>query len=240
MNPNTSVADREFPTLKRLASEIAAAETPELGALDQIASLAAEIAARCREAARRELVERLATGVPALFPAAGDAWQERLASAQLDELSGIISLLDDAEAVRTAFAQLDAALMAARERGDYAAMAPLAIEADAKKSAFGAASGEAASRLGIDGGTAALVMPTIPEPAAAAAGEPASEFAAAVGVAEFEPPVGNGEEAFASIAPPEPPASNLVDLGMRPTTQAERRRIRDLIRQVRATPEDAS
>ncbi|HKS89417.1 MAG TPA: hypothetical protein VJR70_08260 [Stellaceae bacterium] len=239
MNPNTSVADSELPTLKRLASEIAGAEAPELGALEQIAALAAEIAARFRETARRELVEQLMAGVPALFPAAGEEWQAQLASAAVDDLTSLAALLGDAETVRTAFAQLDAQLMAARERGDYAAMAPLAIEADAKKSAFAAVSGEAASRLGIDAATAALVMPAAPE-APAAAAEPASEFAAAIAATEPEMPVANAEDVFASIAPPEPPASNLVELGMRPTTQAERRRIRDLIRQVRATPEDAS
>src|SRR5437868_6948975 len=148
MEPVQGIAHRELSELKRLAGEVAAAEMPGLDALDQLASLAAEIAVRSREAVRHQLLERVAQNAPAIFADGSMDLRGRLAQSSLHELSRLEALLDQATAAREALTRADTELMAARERGDYAAMAPLAIEADTRKGALAAAGAEFANRLG--------------------------------------------------------------------------------------------
>jgi len=242
MNIAASVADSELPVLKRLAGELAAADAPELSILDRIASLAAEIAARCRESARQEALARVTAGTLAIFPNAGEDLASRLRQASLDELIGMAGLLDDATAGRAAFAQADADLMAARDRGDYAAMAPLALAADSQKSAFVAATGEFASRVGLVGAlTAEMAVPVVAAPAEEPAGEPisAEQFSPPPGSAEIDAPSGPREAVPEMLSAAEEPADIASQFGLHPASQGERRRIRDLIRQVRSTPDEA-
>ncbi len=242
MEVGTSVADSELPKLKSLASELLAAESLDLAVLDQIAALAAEIAARCREETRRQLVELVAKGAQAIFPTAAEDLRSRLAQSSLDELSSLGALLGDAMTARTAFARADSGLMTARDRGDYAAMAPLALEADTQKSALAAAGAEFANRIGLGG---ALTPDTMP---ATAAEESARAFAAveasnAVSPREapaVPPPSGAPEADFlAASSMPEDLAGIPAELDLPPGAPAERRRIRDLIRQIRPTPDEA-
>ena len=108
MNLATSVTDSELPTLQLLARELAEADAPELSSLDRIAALAGEIAARCRDGARRELLEQLSAGAQGIFQVAGDDVASRLSGSSLDELSALGVLLDEAGAARAAFSHVDA------------------------------------------------------------------------------------------------------------------------------------
>ena len=229
MNPD-SIIDHDLPQLKTLASALLAAEEPPVDVLDEIAVLASAIAARWRDATRQRLVDQVMAEGGALLPAASGNLGARLADASLDELSGLAELLGAATVAQTAFERTDADLMAARERGEYAAMAPLAIEADSHRSALAAATAAFAER--IDRLPLKADPPTAEpaEPEAAATAEPAANpIALAVMEGEDAPMLDETEASNAVV----------VDLDRRPTSQAERRRIRDLIRQMR-TSEEAS
>src|SRR5439155_23342050 len=91
------IADRELTDLKRLANEVAAAELPGLDVLDRIASLAADLAGRYREAARHELLEQVAKNAPAIFPDGSRDLRARLAHSSLHELSRLETVLDQAK-----------------------------------------------------------------------------------------------------------------------------------------------
>jgi len=244
------VANRELTELKRLAGQVAAADLPDVAALDQIALLAADIAGRFREAARRELLEQLTKNTPEIFPDCAKDLPARLTEASLAELSRLEGLLDQAKAAHEALTRADAELMAARERGDYAAMAPLALEADTNKVALAVAGGEFEKQLGSVVAVPAAAEPetvTTPEAveAAAASPEPApsGDAVSAADSGDDEADATEADSAEAS-AEPEPAVvetgSNLVELGVHPVTRGERRRIRDLIRQVRTLPDEAS
>jgi len=236
MKAGMSVIDSELPRLKQLASELLAAESPELSALDQIASLAAAIASRSREAARQQLLDEVMEGARAIFPAAPDELTSRLAQAAFDELASLGTLLDRAAAAAAAFHQADSGLMAAREKGDYAAMAPLAIEADGQKKALAAASAEFTSRIGLGGTLTAqpLAANAASAPEAVPSADPPQPAAAA------EPVV---DAAFSTVAEPDAaamadePAGELSELDQPAEGPPERRRLRALIRQMR--PADA-
>src|SRR5438270_3968113 len=109
----------DLAKLKRLAGDISAAEAPELGVLDEIASLAAEIATRCREGMRQQLLEEVITAAQAIFPTAGQDLRLRLAQTSFDELANLAAPLDETAAAQTALTEADVGLMAARDRGDY-------------------------------------------------------------------------------------------------------------------------
>jgi hypothetical protein len=244
MTVDTSVADSELPTLRRLAGELAAAGSITPATLDEIAALAAAIAGRWREGERQRLHEEVATAALAIYPEAAEKLQPRLADASLDELSGFAVLLDKAAAARTAFARADADLMSARTKGDYASMAPLAIEADTQKTAFAGASGEFAERIGLGAGLTAdislappVAAPATTAPASAAVDvEPPAAPAAPAEIAVAAP---RSEEEAVEPATPEEPSGNLLATAAQAPSQSERRRIRDLIRQVRTTPDEA-
>lgn len=242
MEVGNSVADSELPNLKGLANELLTAEAPALALLDQIASLAAAIAARSREEARRQLLDGLAEAAAAIVPSAVDDLQRRLGHASLDELSGLRVLLDKAAAARVAFEHADAGLMAARDRGDYAAMAPLALEAGNQKSALDAASAEIARQFEID----ATAMPAADDSDAEPADEPVRLLLADDEATTFRPAEA---EISAVLAPPESvtgaPAARDLPEGRGeepqsdlPEAQAERRRLRGLIRQMRGTMDE--
>lgn len=237
-------ADSELPKLKQLASGLLATDLPELSILDDIAALAAAIAARTREAAeaaRVQLLEAVKQNAGAVFATTTDELHGRLTQAGLEELSGLGALLDQAVAAASAFREADISLMAAREQGDYAAMAPLAIEADTQKKALTSAGAEFANRLGLgDALTPAALAPkpaaapdpapaveVSPSPPAAAAPEPASTIVLPTTVAEADG-VADASEAR---------ADELPDLDRPADGQPERRRLRALIRQMR--PADA-
>jgi hypothetical protein len=240
MDDRANIADDELGRLKSLASALLAMETAELPLLESMASLAGDIAARCRDNARRRSLAAIAEAVAALFAPPIDDPAERLAERSLDELTSLEQLLGAAEAARHAFAEADRALMAAHERGDFAAMAPLALEADRQKSALAAACAQFASRSGIDASMRTdppdMNMPAAPEVAqpAAAAGEPRP--ATADGAAAANPPLGE-------TSAPATPAGSTPDghtEAERHPASPERRRIRDLIRQVRPAAEEAA
>jgi hypothetical protein len=148
MEATESVVDSELPKLKRLAGELLAGDTAELALLDQIASVAAGIAARCRDEARQHLMEQVAEGAQAILPRAIDDLRSRLAQSSLEELAILAGVLDKAGSVCAAFERADSNLMAARERGDYAAIAPLALEAENQENALATAIVEFANRIG--------------------------------------------------------------------------------------------
>lgn len=242
MATGNSLAHSELPKLKSLASDLLAAESPDPSVLDEIASLAAAIAAHCREQARAELLGLVVEAARAIFPDAADDLRSRLAGSSHADLSGLGSLLDDANEARTAFARADAGLMEARGRGDYGAMVPLALEAEGRKKALAAASAEFVNRTGCD---ASLLSPIAVAPANGATGRDVAAQAAPppASPTDFSP-------APAAEAAPEAPAAMLsrmpaepAALPMEPDPPGEsptgRRRIRDLIRQVRTMPEDA-
>ena len=256
MELDTSIADGELPKLKELAAELVAAMAPRLVLLDDIAALATAIAARSREAVRQRLLDKIGQGVQAVLPTSVEGLESRLASFSLDELSGLGELIEKAAGTQTAFEEADGGLMAARERGDYAAMAPLAIEAGKQKSALAAASAELANRIGPAGSASS------DQPAAAAAETPADEpVAAGEGTPEEspgEPPLAPADsrdleaEAAPAIAMAEGtsgPSAEAMEprqdelprrLTDAPQGQAEHRRIRGLIRQMRGSMDEAS
>ncbi len=253
MKAGKRIADGELPKLKSLASEFLAAEIPELSVLDQIATLAGEIAGRMREAARQQLVDLVAHGAQAIFPAATEDLQSRVAQSSHDELSRLGGLLDAANTAQTAFRRADADLMAARDRGEYAAMAPLALAADTQKKAFAAAGAEFATLIGLGSALTPDIVAAEPvgdavangvangvgdgsadrpaDPAVADEGGVAAPAASAVDVTENS---GGG------VAPlPESEEAAPLDLDRPVESLPERRRIRDLIRQMRPVQDEA-
>jgi hypothetical protein len=203
--------DGGLAKLKQLAGDLLVVEVPDLGVLDQIATLAAEVAAQRREATRQELLERVARDAQAILPVAGRALRVRLGEFPADELTAVAALLQAATGAREAFTQADTDLRAAHGRGDYAAMAPLALEADRRKTALADAIAAVEQRLGP--GDAPL-----PESAAAA------EEAAAAPAADD--------------APPESPDG--VPGDGQGESPVERPRLRALIRQMRSVPDVAA
>ena len=220
MDVANNVTDSDLPRLKQLASDLLAVDAPELAVLDQIAALAAEIAGRGREAVRRRLLDRVIENAQAIFAASPGDLRSRLEQSPLDALSDFGSMLDGALSAGTAFLQADAALLAARERGDYAAMAPLAMEADATRKTLAHASADFAKRLGLDEPLTPEALAAQP-PAAPVVDVPASEEPLPT-----EAGVLSGEGAVVEMEP-----------GQSAEAQPERRRLRALIRQMRPLSE---
>src|SRR5436190_5270409 len=129
MEPVNTVDPSELTPLRQLATEFLAADAVEVGLLDRIASLATELAGRSREQARQKLVDLVEARALPLLPAAAEDLRSRLGPLSVDELSGLSAMLERAVTARAAFEEADSGLMAARRRGDYAAMAPLAMQA---------------------------------------------------------------------------------------------------------------
>ncbi len=241
MDDLANIADDKLGRLRSLASELLAAETVELPLLESVASLAGDIAARWRDNARRRSLAAIAEVAAALFAPPLDDPASRLADRPLDELESLEQLLGAAGAARDAFAEADQALMAAHERGDFAAMAPLALEADRQKSALAAAVAQFASRSGID---ASLRTEPWDTPAAAPAeARPATD---AVAADEPLPPTDAAAATSAQageLSSPPPPAGAPPEVhpeAERQSALPERRRIRDLIRQVRPVADEAA
>ena len=136
MEPVTTIDPAELAPLRRLANEFLAADAVEVGVLDRLASLAGELAAKGREQARQKMVDLVEARALPLLPAAAGDLRARLSPLPLDELAALSTLLEQAVTARAAFEEADSGLMAARRRGDYAAMAPLAIAADAQKTCW--------------------------------------------------------------------------------------------------------
>lgn len=239
MEVANTVQASELAPLRALAGEFLAADPVEIGVLDRIASLAAELAARCREQARLQMLDLVEARALPLLPAAADDLRPRLAPLPIDELSALAGLLDRAVTARAAFEEADSGLMAARRRGDYAAMAPLALEADAQKSALETATAEFVQRLGLEG--VLLAEPDEPEEAAVAAAasqEPASP-AVAAGPAVPPPSEAAVGEEMVEPAAGEPDAPPTAPTEAEPAeAQPERRRLRALIRQMRPASEE--
>ena len=254
MEDRQGVTDSELPKLKRLAGDLLAAEAPDPAVLDEISALAATVATQLREHARRELARLVAEAVPAIFPNPPEGLLAQLVQTAQGELSSLGALLEDAGKARAAFAEADAGLLAAHGRGDYSAMVPLAREAENQKRAFAAATTEFASRVGYGGSlTAEIAAPAppaandgqtatpVPAPSDEVPPEPpiAAEPAAAAGDAAV-PPAAAPEEAAPSEEPSAPePEAGTPQPEPSEESPAGRRRIRDLIRQVRSGPEEA-
>ena len=239
MEPVNTVDPGELAPLRQLASELLAADSVEIGVLDRLASLAAELAAKSREQAHQKMVDLVEARALPLLPAAADELRSRLGPLSLDELSGLAVLLEQAVSARAAFEEADSGLMAARRRGDYAAMAPLAIEADAQKNALENATVGFAERLGL-GSVLEQQAPVDATPAV----EPASPQAApepAPAAGDSPPPT---EEVTAEVAAAEVPAGpaaleNPLADAETGEAQPERRRLRALIRQMRPASDEA-
>lgn len=229
-----SSRDGELPKLKRLAGELLAAEAPDLGILDQIAVLAAEVAAQCREAARLQLVERVARGAAAIFPSAADALRARLTQSSAVELTEIEALLDQLTTARAAFARADADLRTAHRRGDYAAMAPLALDADKQKIALAAAIAGFEERLGLG----ELFKPELVE--IPAAEPPAAEAGAEEGAPTDHLAEHAAEHSADHLAEHAAEHSEDMPVDGDGESRAERPRLRALIRQMRSVPEAAA
>jgi len=231
----------ELAPLRQLASEFLAAEPVEIGVLDRLASLATELAARGREQSRLKMVDLVEARALPLLPAAASDLRSRLDPLALAELSALATMLEQAVTARAAFEQADTGLMAARRRGDYAAMAPLAIEADTQKTALESATVGFAERLGladllIEHADAAEELAPEPQPMAATP-EPEAEPDAPA-----EPPLAADQvsEDAAAEAPIEPAAAEGAPEEAEPTeAQPERRRLRALIRQMRPASDEA-
>jgi hypothetical protein len=244
MEPLNTVDPGELAPLRQLASEFLAADAVEVGVLDRIASLASELAARGREQARLKMVDLVEARALPLLPAAADDLRSRLGPLSLDELSGLATLLEQAVTARAAFEEADSGLMAARRRGDYAAMAPLAMEADAQKTALENATIGFAERLGLGGvlleeASAAQTPAAEPNPEPAVS-EVASEPAAAAEEPLPEAPTDYVTAEVAAEAPVEAAASEIPSADPEPAeAQPERRRLRALIRQMRPNSDEA-
>jgi hypothetical protein len=224
----------ELAPLRQLASEFLAADPVEIGVLDRLASLATEVAARGREQSRLKMVDLVEARALPLLPAAANDLRSRLDPLALDELSALATMLEQAVTARAAFEEADSGLMAARRRGDYAAMAPLAMEADAQKTALENATVGFAERLGISG---VLLEQVSVDGALAPEPEPAPEAAATsgelAGIADELPAATEYPTAEAAAARENPSAEPEAD------AQPERRRLRALIRQMRPTSDEA-
>jgi hypothetical protein len=216
----------ELPELKRLAGEILAGDPPDLAVLDAVAALAAAVAADCRERNRRQLCDQLMQSAEAIFQAKPDEVRSRLADLPLAELSSLAAMADGLAGARTRFAQADADLRAAHTRGDYAAMAPLALDADRHKTALAAATADLAKGLGIGGELAAERAPSTVAVETAAEPPPGGDDAGDDDVAGDADADRNGDAGPSADLAPEP--------------RSDRPRLRDLIRQIRAVPEEAA
>lgn len=232
MTDHQGVADGELPKLKKLASDLLAVESPDPAVLDEIASLAAAVAARFREHARRDLLRVVVEAAQAIFPNASEDLRALLGQATHPELSSLGALLEDADQARTAFAHADSGLMEARGRGEYGAIVPLALEAESRKKAFAAATAEFASRMGFDASLlpdiAAMSAPEATDADDATANPPPSPDELPPAPPDAAEPEADAEAAGSPVEP-----------DMLEETPAGRRRIRDLIRQVRSTPDEA-
>jgi hypothetical protein len=232
MEAGYGVALDELPRLKSLMADLLATESPDPAVLDEIVALAAAVAVQCREQARAALLGLVVEAARAMFPDADDDLRARLAGSSHADLSALGSLLDGANEARTAFTRADAGLMEARGRGDYGAMVPLALEAEAQKKALAAASAEFSNRTGFDGGTPPEVAVAQPSE------EPAVEAATAAPALPTDPPPAalSGDMPDGAALPLPPSPAEPDPPGESP---AGRRRIRDLIRQVRTMPDEA-
>jgi hypothetical protein len=253
------VADSELPKLKKLAGDLLAAQAPDPAVLDEISALAATVATQLREHARQELARLVAEAVPAIFPTPPEGLLAQLTQTAQGELSSLGALLEDAGKARAAFAEADAGLLAAHGRGDYSEMVPLAREAENQKRAFAAATAEFASRVGYGGSLTAEIA--APAPPAASGDEtsapvpaPADEVPPEAPVAAAPEDAAVPEAAAPEEAAPEPASAEAAPSEEAPAPEPEagtaqpepaeespagRRRIRDLIRQVRSGPEEA-
>jgi hypothetical protein len=126
----------ELVNLRELARELLTVEVPELNLLEQMASLAAAIASEHREVRRRELIDRVQAAQARLSIAIEPS---QLARLSVDKLSALEASLDRAVAAHAALSRADSEMMLARDRGDYAAIAPLALEADTQNKTLAAA-----------------------------------------------------------------------------------------------------
>ena len=241
MEAVNTVDPGELAPLRQLASEFLAADAVEIGVLDRLASMATELAARGREQSRLKMVDLVEARALPLLPAAANELRSRLNPLALDELSALATMLEQAVTARAAFEEADSGLMAARRRGDYAAMAPLAMEADTQTTALESATVGFAERLGladflIEHADAAEESAPESEPVAAAP-EPATEPDAPV-----EPPPAADQVSVetAAEAPIEPASTEGAPDETEPTeAQPERRRLRALIRQMRPASDEA-
>jgi hypothetical protein len=245
MEADMNIAETGLPELRELAGALMGAEAPDPLLLDQIASLAATVATHRREEVRQELLAGITERVGAILPTAGEDLQSHLGNSSSDELASLGALLDAAEKARAAFDRADSDITAAHGRGDYAAMAPLALEADAQKAALAAASADVASRIGR--GTSTPEAPAVEaaeEPISAPEPETETNWPVAGAADKTETEFERVAEAdLFPIAPPlgepasSPVAAALVAAGTA-EPQSERRRLRGLIRQMRATMDD--
>jgi hypothetical protein len=238
----SDVADGGLPTLKDLASALLVTDAPEPDLLDRMAALAGAVAAHRREELRQQMLGGLADRIRALLPSAAGDVTARLIEASPNTLSALGSLLDSADSAQASLEKTDADIVTAHGKGDYAAMAALALEADSQKQALASVAGEIESHIVV-----------APEPAAVTAAEPFSNGAAqewpeqsadpaspaesAATVEAFPmtpPPVGSIDSPLAAV-----PAASMDATADQPTAHSERRRLRGLIRQMRATMDEA-
>jgi hypothetical protein len=242
MEVANTVQASELAPLRSLASEFLAADSVEIAVLDRIASLAAELAARCREQARQQVLDLVEARALPLLPAAVDDLRARLAPMSVDRLSALAALLDRAVTARAAFEEADSGLMAARRKGDYAAMAPLALTADAQKNELETATVEFAQQLGL-----ADALPEEPvateeaAPSAAAASAEASGLAITAEAAVAPPTEARAAEDMAPATEAAVASEPLQTAPAEPEpaeAQPERRRLRALIRQMRPASEE--
>ena len=77
MEPVNTVDPGELAPLRQLASELLAADSVEIGVLDRLASLAAELAAKSREQAHQKMVDLVEARALPLLPAAADELRSR-------------------------------------------------------------------------------------------------------------------------------------------------------------------
>jgi hypothetical protein len=247
MDGGNGVAERDLAKLKSLASGLLGTEAPDPAVLDEVAALAAAVASYRREQSRLELLGQVLESARAIFPKAGDELRSHLAPSAPAELADLLAALGGATEARTAFARADAELMTARDRGDYGAMVPFVLEAESRKKAFDAATAEFVSRIGFGGrlmteigGAASVAVapenraapPNQPDPPPPPPASPAGPPSDAAG---DDPPDAAAAPAHAFE---EAPAEPVHDPAMPPESPAGRRRIRDLIRQVRTTPDE--
>jgi hypothetical protein len=176
-------------------------------------------------------------GAAAMFATTPDDLGARLADLPLDELKNLEQSLDEAAAARRALVEADGALMAAHRSGDFAAMAPLALEADRQKSALAAAAARFASLAGIE---ATLRTDRLAEPEALPAGNAAGASESVAPAAELpEAAADAGTGVREAVADPIAATPEPLDESERRPSATERRRLRDLIRQVRPVAEQS-
>ena len=234
------VADGGLPTLKDLASALLVTDAPEPDLLDRMAALAGAVAAHRREELRQQMLGGLADRIRALLPSAAGDVTARLIEASPNTLSALGSLLDSADSAQASLEKTDADIVTAHGKGDYAAMAALALEADSQKQALASVAGEIESHIAPEPAAVTAVEPFSngaaqewPEQSA----DPASPAESAATVEAFPmtpPPVGSIDSPLAAV-----PAASMDATADQPTAHSERRRLRGLIRQMRATMDEA-